>query len=124
MCVSLKQLILKFSKNLLNEVGVRPGGFREIFLFKKLSFICETVKIMANIKLSFLNEKHDDDIVVFCNASDDIYISINDDDIGSPYNSAFIALDVETAVKFAKELRRQIAIAKDNIQYQKEQENG
>lgn len=80
---------------------------------------------MANFKLCFLDEKSENDIQVFCNIENQIFLSINDDEIGSPYmNSAFITLDIDTAIKFSKELRRHIAIAKSNVELEKEQSNG
>ena len=80
---------------------------------------------MANFKLCFLDEKSEDEIQVFCNTENKIFLSINDDELGSPYvNSAFITLDIDTAIKFSKELRRHIAIAKSNVEFEKEQANG
>ena len=86
---------------------MNAGGFREIFLFKKLSVICETVRIMAVIIKfehyeggSFLETNYCDDLVIV--------------EIQNSKGSVSIELDIETAVKFSKELRKQIAIAKDN----------
>ena len=70
---------------------------------------------MANVKLAFLDPENENELQVYCNQFDEIFIGINKNDIGQ-FNSAFITLDIETAVKMAKELRRQIAIAKSNIQ--------
>lgn len=68
---------------------------------------------MANFKLLFLDETDNNDIQVFNTSLNKIYIAINNDDIGdNKTNCACIALDVQTAVKFSKELRRQIAEAK------------
>lgn len=64
------------------------------------------------VKLSFLDSERENDIEVFANDQDQIYISINEDE-DCNYRSAWITLDVNTAVKFAKELRRQIALIKN-----------
>ena len=72
---------------------------------------------MANVKISFLDFQDESEIQVYNNQDDEIYIAINPSDFGHSYNAAWISLDVDTAVKFAKELRRQIAISKHNISY-------
>jgi hypothetical protein len=46
---------------------------------------------------------------VFANRNDEIFISI--DDGSSP--DGFICLDIQTAIKFSKELRKAISEAKD-----------
>lgn len=70
---------------------------------------------MANFKLAFLDEDCESQLQVFCNTEDRIYISINEEYIGHVPNAGFITFDVDTAIKFSKELRRQIAIAKERI---------
>lgn len=77
---------------------------------------------MANVKLSFLDENCENELQVFCNTLDKIYLAINREEIGHDINSGFIVFDVETAVKFSKELRRQIAIAKERILFNSEQD--
>ena len=78
---------------------------------------------MAKVKLSFICTDNENELQVFCNTENQIFIGINYENFGE-LNSGIIAIDIDTAIKFSKEIRKQIAIAKDNIQYQKEQENG
>lgn len=89
------------------KLGVDASGFREIFLFKKLSVICETVKIMG-VVIKF--EDYEGKGAIELNNSNDLTIMFIEIDT----TSYLIEFDIETAVKFSKELRRQIAIAKDN----------
>ena len=78
---------------------------------------------MVNVKLSFIDKEQENELQVYCNTENEIFIGINYENFGE-LNSGIIAIDIDTAIKFSKEIRKQIAIAKDNIQYQKEQENG
>ena len=68
---------------------------------------------MANYQLLFLDKKEENDIQSFATDLGKIYIAINNDEIGFRDNSATICIDISTAIKFSKELRRQIAIAKE-----------
>lgn len=74
---------------------------------------------MANIKLSFFDPESENKIETFVNTRERIFIGINHNS-NSEYNSACMELDVETAVRLSRELRRQIALLKE----QKEQYNG
>lgn len=74
---------------------------------------------MVHVKLLFYDPDVEDKIQVFANAHNKIYIGINSEMNGPYENSACITLDVETAVKFAKELRRSIALIKEDIKDQK-----
>jgi hypothetical protein len=68
---------------------------------------------MANVKLAFLGaenkstSKHE--LQCYVNSSDEIYLQI---DMGDNFPISFICLDEETAVKFCKHLKSQIAIIK------------
>ena len=70
---------------------------------------------MANYQLLFLDKKEENDIQSFATDFGKIYIAINNDEIGFRDNSAAICIDISTAIKFSKELRRQIAIAKEKF---------
>ena len=74
---------------------------------------------MANVKLSFLDPKRDNSIMVIANKFNEIYLGINEDGYDG-INEAWIVLDIETAIKFSKELRKQIAIAKSNQEEENE----
>lgn len=74
---------------------------------------------MANVKLSFLDPKRDNSIMVIANQFNEIYLGINEDGYDG-INEAWIVLDIETAIKFSKELRKQIAIAKSNQEEENE----
>ena len=76
---------------------------------------------MAKVKLSFICTDNENELQVFCNTENQIFIAINRDDIGA-LNSGFMVLDIDTAVKFSKELRRQIANAKFNVENEFEYE--
>ena len=47
----------------------------------------------------------------FCNTNQEIFIGIQDEEFRSIEN--FIVLNKETAIKFSKELRKQIALIED-----------
>jgi hypothetical protein len=64
---------------------------------------------MANVKLLFCGSTEkckDHSIEVFCTEKNEIFIEIEILD----YQSTCIYLDRETAIKFSKELRKQIAL--------------
>lgn len=67
---------------------------------------------MANVKLVFLgtgkSESHEHELVVHVNQHNEIFIGI-DCDTDSEYYKGWIALDKETAIKFSRELRKQIS---------------
>ncbi len=65
---------------------------------------------MANIKTVFLDEDLETGIEVFINANKKIAIDITS---GNQFNVAVIELNIDTAIKLSKELRRQIAILKN-----------
>ena len=65
---------------------------------------------MANIRTVFLDEDLETGIEVFINANKKIAIDITS---GNQFNVAVIELDIDTAIKLSKELRRQIAILKN-----------
>jgi hypothetical protein len=65
---------------------------------------------MANVKLLFCGSEESETqhitLETFCNSSGEISIFINEEG----YPKTFIVLDKSTAIRFAKELRKQIAI--------------
>lgn len=70
---------------------------------------------MANYTLRFFDKAEKNEIETLSTELSKIQIGINSDEIGENHNAGVIYLDISTAIKFSKELRRQIAIAKSNI---------
>ena len=70
---------------------------------------------MANLKLLFYDTESENEIQLYANTENEIFIVINKE-LTNVYdiNTAYISLDIDTAIKLSKELRRQIAIAKFN----------
>lgn len=68
---------------------------------------------MANYTVSVYDAKHENEICVDFTPNSKISISINGDSTGLNPNSGLILLDISSAIKFSKELRRQIANAKE-----------
>lgn len=70
---------------------------------------------MANLKLLFYDTESENEIQLYANTENEIFIAINKE-LTNVYdiNTAYISLDIDTAIKLSKELRRQIAIAKFN----------
>ena len=70
---------------------------------------------MPNVKLvfsgSFKSDTNDHTIVTFANVHNEIYFSIDMDG----YPTFFICLDKETAIKFSKELRKQISYLESEV---------
>lgn len=65
---------------------------------------------MANVKTLFLDVDLETEIEVFVNSNLKLAIDITSK---NEYNNAVIELDIDTAIKLSKELRRQIAIIKN-----------
>ena len=67
---------------------------------------------MANVKLLFYGtiktKTSNTSIECFCNDKNEISISITDGDF--PNNFEIVSLDKPTAIKFSRELRKQIAL--------------
>lgn len=79
---------------------------------------------MENTKTIFCSSDISDvqtELEAFCNNRNEIYISIIDTSENSGYNQQFVCLTKETAVKFVKHLKREIAFL---IQSEKEAFNG
>ena len=70
---------------------------------------------MANLKLLFYDTESENEIQLYANTENEIFIAINKE-LTNVYdiNTAYISFDIDTAIKLSKELRRQIAIAKFN----------
>ena len=71
---------------------------------------------MANYTLRIFDSGDRNEIQVSYTHLSKIGIGINKDEIGEGHNSALIYLDVSTAIKLSKELKRQIALAKEQIE--------
>ena len=72
---------------------------------------------MANYTLRIFDSGDRNEIQVCYTELSKIQIGINQDDIGCESgNAALIYLDVSTAIKLSKELKRQIALAKEQIE--------
>ena len=73
----------------------------------------KTVSIMANIKLLFQgterSETVDDELEVYANSYNELTIVLN----GS--HLTMICLDKETAIKFSKEIRKQISYLESEV---------
>lgn len=68
---------------------------------------------MSNVRLIFGASPKSElttEIECLANAQDEIFIGIKDKN--SPHKEEFIVLDIPTAIKFSKELRKQIGIIK------------
>lgn len=75
---------------------------------------------MANYTLRIFDTGDRNEIQVCYTELSKIQIGINQDDIGGESgNAALIYLDVSTAIKLSKELKRQIALAKQQIEDEK-----
>ena len=92
-----------------------PMDLGRFFLLKVIVYP-KNVNVMANYQLMFLDEKEQNDIQSFATDLFKIYIAINNDEIGFRDNAASICIDISTAIKFSKELRRQISIAKEKME--------
>lgn len=68
---------------------------------------------MPNIKFygSEESETYDHNLEVLANAKNEIYICVD----GGKGCTGYIVLDVSTAIQYSKQLRKEIAIAKQNI---------
>lgn len=68
---------------------------------------------MANVKTVFLgterSKTHKDELQLYANVYDEIFIAIDGVDEGM-----FICLDVDTAIKLSKQLKREIGFIKQN----------
>jgi len=74
---------------------------------------------MANYTLRIFDSGDRNEIQVCCTELSKIEISINQGLIGEEENAGFIYLDISSAIKLSKELRRQIALAKEQIENEK-----
>ena len=79
---------------------------------------------MANYTVSVYDSSNQNEISVDSTPLSKIEISINGDKIGEIQNSGLIYLDVSSAIKFSKELRRQIAIAKSQVELENSDHDG
>lgn len=68
---------------------------------------------MANTKIKFYDQniKSERSIEVYQNESNQLFIRINDQEFD--YEFRFVTLDLATAIKFSKEVRREIAKIKE-----------
>lgn len=71
---------------------------------------------MANYTLRIFDSSERNEIAVYCTELSKIEITINQGLIGEQHNAGLIYLDVSTAIKLSKELKRQIALAKEQIE--------
>lgn len=74
---------------------------------------------MANYTVRIYDTGARNEIQVSYTHLSKIEIGINQDEIGENTNSALIYLDVSSAIKLSKELKRQIALAKEQIEDEK-----
>ena len=71
---------------------------------------------MANYTLRIFDSGDRNEIQVCYTELSKIQIGINHDEIGEGGNAALIYLDIDSAIKLSKELKRQISLAKDQIE--------
>lgn len=72
---------------------------------------------MENTKIIFCSSDMSEvqtELECFCNNRNEIYIGINDPTVEYVYANQFVALTKETAIKFSKHLRKEIAILMEN----------
>lgn len=79
---------------------------------------------MANYTVSVYDSTNYNEICADFTPLSKIEISINGDRIGEIQNAAIICLDISSAIKFSKELRRQIALAKEQFETNKSGDDG
>ena len=77
---------------------------------------------MSNIRMSFYDE-NENYLKVKNTDLNEICISINEDCLGSAH-AAEIFISTDTAIKFCKELRKEISKSKDLIDLKNESDNG
>jgi hypothetical protein len=53
------------------------------------------------------------ELIAHCNQNNEIYIEIKEPECAHDWDYQFICLDKETAIKLAKELRKQISMLED-----------
>ena len=72
---------------------------------------------MANVRLIFggSEEHKNSEVTIECcaNFKNGLYINIQDNEVEHDYGFANIVLDKSTAIKFSKELRKQISLMED-----------
>lgn len=73
---------------------------------------------MARVQLKFFgtdeSETQEHELFIYANQRNEIYISI-DSDTNSEYHLGYICLDKETAIKFSRELRKQISFLEREV---------
>lgn len=71
---------------------------------------------MANVKLTFFGSEESEStertIEAYCNQNGELFIQIVDLD-GDQFSKQFTVLDKSTAIKFSRELRKQISYLND-----------
>ena len=77
---------------------------------------------MSNIRMSFYDE-NENYLKVKNTDLNEICISINENALGDAY-AAQIFISTDTAIKFCKELRKEISKSKDLIDLKNESDNG
>lgn len=67
---------------------------------------------MEKIKLSFVSTDTDleSELEAYCNSNNDLFINIKSE---NEYNNAHIVLNLHTAIKLVKHLKREIATIKE-----------
>ena len=53
------------------------------------------------------------EMLAYANTNNEIFISIKNNDVGHDFNDTFIVLDLPTAIKFVKHLKKEIAFIKE-----------
>ncbi len=69
----------------------------------------KTKTVFCSSDLSEVNHE----MLAYANSKNEIFINIYDPNENNGYDNQFIALDLLTAIKFVKHLKKEIAIIKD-----------
>jgi len=69
----------------------------------------KTKTVFLSYDISEVNHE----MLAYANTNNEIFISIKNNDVAHDFNDTFIVLDLPTAIKFSKHLRKEIALAKD-----------
>ena len=92
----------------------RITDFMGDFYFKFYLFFENIYEIMPNVKLLFFGSEKSDtgrhELQVYCDQSKELFLSIDSKD---EKHFSFLVLDKSTAIKFSRELRKQIARLED-----------
>ena len=95
-------------------MDVEPLSKREEVFYFIVTGFRKTFRLMGNIRIIYQgtewSKTNDHELECFVNSSNEIFISIET----HSFPASYICLDEHTAIKLSKELRKEIAILKQN----------